>query len=126
MDCLFDELSLLDELATPWWISKHCIYDDNRFELSLDKALREDEYDLSLAIESHFDNIDDELMDRDMAFYEENEICHRLTDLSYSVLELVPVINRTFNVALLSGVDFNATKFVGIEKAGIYPVMYVE
>lgn len=126
MDCLYDELSLLDELVTAWWSSKFRVYEDERCDFTLAKAMADDEFDLSLAVESMFDNMDDELMDRDMVFYEENEICHRLTDLSYRVQELIPLMNKTFNVVLLSGVDLNGVSFVGIEKAGIHPVMYVE
>lgn len=113
-------------MAVAWWMAKHRIYDDNRLDLPLAKTMADDEFDFTISVESMFDNLDDELMDRDMEFYEANEIARRLTDLSYGMVELVPLMTKTFNVALLTGVDFNAAGFVGIEKSGTYPVMFVE
>lgn len=125
-DCIFDELRILDEMALAWWIAKHRINDDRRLDRTLLENVNTDEFDLSLSIESHFDGLDDEEMDRDMEFYEANELAHRLTQLAYAMVDLTPLINRTFNVALLSGVNLDDARIVGIEKAGVYPVMFVE
>lgn len=125
-DCVFDELRILDEMSLAWWISKHRIYDDLRLDRSLIENVNGDEYDLGIAIESHFDGLDDEEMDRDMEFYEKNNLAHRLTELSYALIDIAPLINRTFNVALLSGVNLYDARIVGIEEAGVHPVMFID
>lgn len=117
---------VLDEMALAWWIAKHRISDDQRFDRTLQQNVNADEFDLTLSIESHFDGIDDELMDRDIEFYEKNNLAHRLTELSYAMVELAPLFNRTYNVALLSGANLDDARLVGIEKAGIHPVMFIE
>lgn len=126
-DVVFDELRILDEMSIAWWQSKHYLSMDNdRKLIPLDVALSNDIDSLITAIDSQFDGISDEEMDRDMEYYEENNLAHRLVDLSYHMASMAGLINNTFNVAFLSGVNLDDANIVGIEKAGPYPIMFIE